>query len=153
MKILILGLLAIAAHAVEYTIVSDVTGTSNVVTIQQDPNATPKVVAGVEAGVAVDGACTVTIERSGTAATATAGTLNPVVSTSSTAAVKVYTGSDVGTGTVLSKIKLTSAGFARFPLSSIRLAAIKDATQNFTVRVACASSQNSIINLKVDELK
>lgn len=153
MKILVLGMLAaIAAQAIEYTIVSDATGTANVVTIQQPTNVTPRTVSGAEVSVSADGACTITIERDGTAATATAGTLNPVVGTSSAAKVNVFTASDVGSGTVLAKEKIRAAnGFMRFNLSSIVLPPIKSSAYNFTVRVACGSSQNSIINLKINE--
>src|SRR5574342_237649 len=77
---------------------TSLSGAAEVITVQQ-PASNAKTVSFIGAYVDCSVACTITLERDGSAATAT--TLTPVALNSGTATATAWSGSDVGAGTVL----------------------------------------------------
>jgi hypothetical protein len=109
------------------------TATAEVITIQQ-PASSAKFVRFKGAYVACSVACTVTLERNGTAATST--TLAPVKANpqSATAATaKAWSASNVGVGTVLSVYPIAAGGSIVIDLSDHVFNAASTA-QNLTLR-------------------
>jgi hypothetical protein len=81
-------------------------------------------------------ACDVTLERDGTAASATALTPTPVMSQYPAALTKAYSGSDVGTGTVIGKWSLsTTVSTVVIPLDTVAIFR-GTGTPNLTLRVS-----------------
>jgi hypothetical protein len=153
--ILIAMLCASHVHSAEFTCVSDVTAASNVVTVQaQASGMGPSAIQGVAAYVrCVTTACTVVIERNGTAATSTAGTFNAVLDSSLAPAAtvaKCWTASDVGTGTVLARDTLIAGESRSFDLSRMKFSG-NGTGRNFTIRVTPTSSSQTIVNVMIDQ--
>lgn len=75
---------------------------------------------------------TFNIELSGTAATATAGTMVPL-NNAKTSAANSYTASNVGSGTLMTQITFAAAGAQSVSLSGVVLASGVGTTHNITV--------------------
>ena len=108
--------------------------TAEVITIQQ-PSSGAKLVEFKSAYIDCSVACTVTLERGGNGATTSALTAVSITSGSIPVAL-AFSGSDVGTGTVLQVSTLSAGGYIVFDLSGINLLARNDPSQNFTLRTS-----------------
>jgi len=86
---------------------TSLSGAAEVVTVQQ-PVSGARTVSFIGAYVDCSVACNITLERDGTAATATA--LTVVALNSGTPAATAWSSSDVGTGTVLARYKIPATG-------------------------------------------
>ena len=79
--------------------------------------------------------CEITLERDGTAATATALTPVPLQTTFETVSANAYHSSNVGVGSVIARY--TVAAGLTLPLDLVDVALLRNATpENFTIRVA-----------------
>lgn len=86
-------------------------------------------------------ACDATLERDGTAATATALTVTGVNRIGASATAAAYRSSDVGVGTVLSKYSLAAGGLYVFDLSAMRL----NPGENTSLRTSSISGKVQIV--------
>lgn len=78
-------------------------------------------------------ACTVSLERDGTAATSTSLTVNPVLNNAPAATATAWHSSNVGSGTVLSQYQIAAGGTLNLDLSNKWLGA---PSQNVTIRTS-----------------
>lgn len=128
-----------------FTVTRDVSlsATGDALTIQQ-PASGANVVQLVGLSVTCSVACDATIERNGTAATSTAATANPVVDVTNAAKATVWTASNVGNGTVLSKTPLLAGVPTTFEVSRLRL--VTTGTQhNYSVRISSITGRAVIV--------
>lgn len=134
-----------------YTASRENTGLSNsaeVVTIQQ-PASGSRTVVFKRASIYCSVACTVTLERDGTAATATSLTVVKAHSGAATATATAWRGSDVGVGTVVSKHYIGAGTTLPLDLSAMYL--IGDGTaKNLTLRTS-AITGTAVINILWEE--
>lgn len=134
-RILLLLALALPAFAQEYAATEQVTlaGAAEAFTVQQ-PATGARQVRFRGAYVACSAACTITLERNGTAATTTSATpaqINPDLASPSKAVA--FTGSNVGVGTVIANYGIAAGGFITIDLTGMRF--IGNGTgQNLTLR-------------------
>ena len=121
------------------------TGAAEVITVQQ-PAASAKTVRFVGAYVDCSAACSVTVERNGTAATTTSLSVAKVNPSSSQAATAVaFSSSNVGTGTVVATYSLTAGGSRIIDLSRVYMTGTGTG-KNLTLRT---SSITGIVNILV----
>lgn len=137
-KLLAALLFTLALQAEDYVVVKEtaLTSAAEVITIQAPASGfttgTARMVAGwVDCTVT----CVVTVERNGTAATATALTRTPMNNTGSTSKMLAFSGSDVGTGTIIGKFELLNGGGAPIGLSGITFTG-NGTTKNITIRIS-----------------
>lgn len=134
--ILALAVAASLAFGEDYVVVkeSSLSSAAEAITVQQ-PAATAATVRFYSGWIDCSVTCTVTIERNGTAATATALTRTPLNNTGSTSKATAWSGSDVGTGTVIGKFTLWGGGGVPLGLDGVILTGT-GTTKNVTVRIA-----------------
>lgn len=115
-----------------------------VVTVQQPASGAASVVHFVGAYVYCSAACDVTLERNGTAATATATT--PVSVNSSVPAAKstAFYSSDVGTGSTIGTYSLPASGSQVLDLSAVYLYG-SGTSKNVTVRTSAITGTVKIV--------
>ncbi len=125
---------------------ADLTSTAAIVSVQQPTSSAAGVVRITDVYVYCSAACTFTLERTGTAATATTATVVPINVGQAAARVTAWTASNAGAGTVLGTYALAAGGSKSFPLN---LALVGTATvaqpKNFTVRTAAVTGTVHII--------
>lgn len=115
---------------------------AEVVTIQQ-PASGSRTVHFHGAYVSSSVACAITVERDGTAATATALTAVPFNSTTPAAKATPFSGSDVGTGTVIGRYDIAAGGSVSIDLSDKQL--FGDGTsKNLSIRTSSISGDVKI---------
>lgn len=133
-RLALLFVLALCAQAQDYVAVKEtaLTGAAEVITIQQ-PATGALTVRFKTAWVDCSVACTITVERNGTGATAT--TLTPSPLNSGTAKAKAWSGSNVGTGTVISKFSLPAGSGVPLNLAGITLVG-NGISKNLTIRTS-----------------
>lgn len=118
---------------------------AEVLTVQQPANGVSRRIRFISAYIDCSVACTVTLERNGTAASSTIqvpAQVNPQLSTPALA--QGFNSSNVGTGTVLSKVSLAANGSVIVDLSNITMVGA-DSSQNFTVRTSSISGTVDIM--------
>lgn len=122
-----------------------------VVTVQQ-PASGAKRVKLIGAKVYSSAATTVTQERNGTAATATAATVGKVNDTASTpaAVVAAFTASDVGVGTVITKDNVAAGATLSFDMTNVFLMG-DGTTKNYTFRTGTIASGTVYITILLTE--
>lgn len=98
---------------------TSLSGAAEVITVQQPATGSRRVLFNA-AYVDCSVACTVTLERSGTPATATALTVNRINAGETAPSVLAFSGSDVGAGTVLSVISLSAGGSTVIDLTAMK---------------------------------
>lgn len=153
--LILLGLMAaqLSAQPVvrAYIHKSDTTlsSTARSVTVQMPASLTSndaQTIRGIEASVYCENGCDVTVSRDGTAATATAGTIAAVASTTSNAPVaKAWDQSDVGTGTALSVIPAPAGVPVPFDITNLMMKGAGTA-KNFTLKTSAVSGR-VVINI------
>lgn len=139
-------LLAVGALAQgEYVIVraSSPSSAAEVVTVQQPATSAYKLNF-VGAYFYCSVACEVTLERNGTAATATSSTPTPINSSYQAAKASGFYGSDVGTGTVIGKYTLAAGGSQVLDLAAIHITA-QGTTNNLTLRTSSITGDVKIM--------
>lgn len=146
-KLLFFLATALAAQTPTFTVAkqTSLSGAAEVITVQQPANGAFKRVVFVSGYVDCSVACVVTVERNGTAATSTLvtpGQVNPQLSVGATA--QGFSSSNVGVGTVLSKISLAASGQTVFDLSDFVLTG-RDNTQNVTIRTSSITGTVDIV--------
>ena len=136
--------------AVDYAVSWSVTSTTaTAITIQQPASSARQVIGNVVSG-SCSVSCTVVLERDGTAATATSATITKPADSGKTPAFTAYTASDVGTGTVIERVRLETGGYFSIPIPHVRM--VNQGTgYNFTVRITLDSSGNTYGTVKVKE--
>jgi hypothetical protein len=128
-------------YAVSYS--KSLSAAADAVTIQQ-PATGSKVVRFSGAYVYCSAACQITIERDGTAATATAATVVPIRTVTPVAVTTAFVASNVGTGTVLGTYNIPAGGPQTFDLS--RAGLYGDGTsKNLTVRIASMTGTINVV--------
>lgn len=137
-------LFAQAPISPQYVVVRAVSlsASGEAVTIQQ-PASSSKRVQFTSADAYCSVACDVTIERDGTAATATAATIAKLNGEAPTPRATAFSASDVGTGTVIGKRTLSAGGLVRFDLNSKWLQGDGTAT-NLTIRISSITGDTKI---------
>jgi len=128
----------------QYVVVRAVSlsGSGEAVTIQQ-PASSSKRVQFTSADASCSVTCDVTIERDGTAATATAATIAKLNAEAPTPRATAFSASDVGTGTVIGKRTLLNGGMVRFDLNSKWLQGDGTST-NLTIRISSITGEAKI---------
>jgi type IV secretory pathway TrbL component len=112
--------------------------TAAILTVQQ-PATASKTVIFDKARVYCSAACTFSVERDGTAATTTAGTIAKLTSSLPNATATAWTASNVGSGTQISETyDLAAGGSLELDISKLRLVGNGTAI-NVSLRVASAS--------------
>ncbi len=147
-RLLLLFSIAIVGYSQAVFTVSKTTalsGSAEVITVQQ-PATTGKVVRGIGAYMDSTAACSITIERNGTAATTTTlvpanlNTDQPVATTTA------YSASNVGTGTVVSRATVGAGGWLFIDLSRLYMLPGAGTGTNFTLRTgSCTATVNIIL--------
>jgi hypothetical protein len=149
MKLIILALSALSVFGQSLTVPryiaykATTSTTSEKVTVQQVTGGQSKTVHFDRVVVQCTTACVVTLSQNGTAATATALTITPINLSTNTRSV-AFSGSDVGTGTVLSTYNNPAAGLLTLDVSQLYLSRNASSANNFTVGVTCASGDVKI---------
>jgi hypothetical protein len=121
-----------------YTKTSVLNAATEVITVQM-PADSPPLRAFAFKGISVycSAECSFTLERDGTPATATAGTMLGLNRTTPAPVVKVYYSSDVGAGTSIGAYTVPAGGTLPIDLSSKRLT---NPNENLTVRIASVTA-------------
>ena len=128
---------------------TSLTAAAEVVTVQQ-PATGARPVQFVAAYFDCSVACSMTLERNGTAASATSLSINPVFSGSVAATSTAFSSSNVGTGTVLSRFNCAAACSNTLDLTDISFQAGGTA-QNLTLRSSSITGTVTI-NFKFREV-
>lgn len=108
---------------------------ASVVTVQQPAATAPRVLRFANATLYCSAACDITLERSGTAATATALTPTPLKPSIPAAKALAFHTSDVGVGTVLNKFSLAAGATLTVDLSAVSFIGT-GTTKNLTLRTS-----------------
>jgi hypothetical protein len=119
-------------------------GAAVVVTIQQ-PSTGARQVQFEGAVVYCSVACVPSLEINGTAATATAGTVIKLDTRAPTATAAVFTGSDVGAGTVINRYPIAAGGQTDILKSGLTLGVSTGVRQNLTIRTDAISGNVHIL--------
>ncbi len=129
-------LVAVISFAQDYVLVREaaLTATADAVTVQQPATDAARVVRFIGAYVYCSVDCAVTLERNGTAASATSATPAPVSSSAPAAKTTAFVASNAGAGTGLGKYTIPANGSLRVDLSALALFGPGTA-KNVTVRV------------------
>ena len=147
MKKLLLVLLvcALGVAAQEYTVTKETTLSSSaeVITVQQ-PATGAKIVRFVGAYIYSAGACGITLERTGTAATSTALTRVPLHESMAAATATAWYSSNVGTGTTLGKYLVPAGGSLTLDLTGLALYG-NGTGKNVTIRTASCTGDAKIV--------
>lgn len=112
---------------------------AEVITVQQPaPSSTNKLAQLKTAFVACSVACTVTLERNGTFASATTLATRNVNTNEAASTLTAWSSSNVGTGIVLQVAPIAAGGYLVFDLSnpSINLKPFIGTSENFTIRIS-----------------
>lgn len=107
-------------------------GAAEVVTVQLPATGT-NTVNFLGAWVDCTVACTLTVERNGTAATSTTLAVNNINPGQTAAATTGWSSSNVGTGTVISRIGIAAGGGVSIDLTKVRMTG-NGTNQNLTIR-------------------
>lgn len=143
-----LGLAQTREYVVPYT--ADLTATAAIVTVQQPASGGAGVVRFSGLYIYCSVACNFTLERTGTAATATAATPVPLNSTTTAARTTAFTASNVGSGTTLGTYSLLASTSKSFDLAGVALFG-NGTAKNFTVRTnAITGTVQVVIQFKED---
>jgi hypothetical protein len=145
-KLLFLGIFAVLplfpqSYTVQKTTV--LSGAAEVITVQQ-PNTGSRKVFFQAAYVDCSVACTVTLERSGTAASATTLAVNNINVGEAAAKVTAFSGSNVGTGITLGAYSVNAGGSLVIDLSAVQWN-IGVNTTNLTIRTSSISGTVNIL--------
>lgn len=137
MRLAALLLLASCGFAQNYVVTkqTSLSGAAEVITVQQ-PATGSRQVSFKSAFVDCSVACTVTLERNGTAATATTLAVRNVNPGELAASAVAFSSSNVGTGTVLGTASLVAGGAVIFDLTGINFAQGSVANNNLTIRTS-----------------
>lgn len=117
-------------------VVATETSTASVVTIQGNQTAGVRLIKTIlfkGFDVTCSAACTVSLERDGTAATATAATIVQLNGEYAASTANAYSASNVGSGTVLAQYSLTAGGQIAINLAGKQL---YSGTENLTIRTS-----------------
>jgi hypothetical protein len=147
----ILGIPTLALAQVSYTVskTTAVSSSAEVITVQQ-PATSAKIVRFVSGSIGSTVTCAYTIERDGTAASSTTLAVNAVNPTvSPTAKVTAFSGSNVGTGTVIGRGTVTAGQIIPLDFTGIYMIGSSTAL-NFTIRMASCTGTIDI-NIKATE--
>lgn len=138
------------AFALDYAVSWSVASTTaTAITIQQ-PASSARIVTGNLISGSCASACTIVIERNGTAATATSATITKPTDQTRNAAFTAWTASDVGVGTVVERVRLDGGGYFSIPISHIKMLA-QGTAFNFTVRITLDAAGSTYGTIRVKE--
>lgn len=149
MKLLILAMFTLSVFSQDLTTPryiaykATTSSTSEKVTIQQVTAGRSNAVRFDRAVVQCTVACVITMSQNGTAATATSLAIIPVNLSPNTRSA-AFSGSDVGTGTVLATYNVPAGGIMSLDISQIYLSRNASSSNNFTIGVAGSSGDVKI---------
>jgi hypothetical protein len=129
----------------EYVALYDATlsGAASVVTVQAPATSAARTVRFTVAYVYCSVACDLTLERTGTAATATALAPAALNSTASTALTKAWRSSDVGAGTVIGKYSVPAGGTIVLDIKALTLSGA-GTSKNLTLRTSAITGSAKV---------
>lgn len=146
-KLFLLALVLVGSSwgQLTYTVSKTTTLSSSaeVVTVQQ-PATGAMVVKFISAYIDSTAACTITIERSGTAATTTSLTPVGLSSNQAAATTTAYYSSDVGTGSVMTRASIPAGGSIVVDLTRFTMSG-NGTSKNLTVRTGTCSGTVDIV--------
>ena len=143
--IVALMIFSLYVGAADYNVVRAIAGvTAEAVTVQQVANSN-RILHFKTAYVECTVACTVTVERNGSAATSTEATPTPVNATSEAAVSKAFVASNVGSGTAISPAYSVAAnGSIVLDMTAVYLYTAVT-TDNVSIKIASASGNYKVL--------
>ncbi len=147
MKLLLLLFPVVLQAQITYTAskTTILSGAAEVVTVQQ-PATNSNVVRFIGAYIDSTAACAFTIERNGTFATGTTLTPRPINPDQQAGIATAWSGSDVGTGTVITRATVGAGGWFFIDLSRVYMRG-NNTSINLSLRTAsCTATVNIVIS-------